>query len=96
MPVCMYVGVSSFFFFLVLYLRVVKYGATPAAAGVGLGVGTYATGLGVKSALGSISDGAAESVSSDKKMTGWIFLIILVAIVLYLFWPQIKKMTNRR
>lgn len=64
-------------------LNIGKWGAIPAAAGVGGAIGLTALGAGVDSAMGT----ATENTS---KLGGWLLFIGILAVVIIVFLPKIK------
>ena len=68
-------------------VNIAKWGAIPAAAGVGGAVGLTALGAGVDSAMGTATGNAS-------KLGGWLMLIGILAIVILVFLPRIKAATR--
>lgn len=67
--------------------NIAKWGAIPAAAGVGGAIGLTALGAGVDQAMGTTTENAS-------KLGGWLMLIAISAIVILVFLPKIKAATK--
>ncbi|MDD4126561.1 MAG: hypothetical protein PHV39_02600 [Methanomicrobium sp.] len=68
-------------------INIAKWGAVPAAAGVGGAVGLAALGAGVDNALGTTTENAS-------KLGGWLMLIGISAVVILVFLPKIRAATK--
>ncbi len=64
----------------------IKWGLPAAALGTSVGIGSLAAGAGVSAGFGLGED----SEDSQKKLTGWLILLGVCAVVVIVFLPKIK------
>lgn len=73
-------------------INIGKWGGVAAATGIGAGIGvgggSMIASAGVKEALGIDPSNPEETV---KTVGGWVLLLVIIAVIIYLLLPQIKK-----
>jgi hypothetical protein len=76
-------------------LNLGKWGLKPAAAGIGAGAGIGGGALiasaGISQAFGLDFSDEEKAAESTKKITGWLFAAVIVALVIFVFLPKVMK-----